>query len=142
LEGEIMPLSFEQIIAEAEETVARNKARVGKPAKAAVRAVEDPARENLYIPHRNVYQWYANTCTCGRKWTEFDGIYEERRHQRLAHTHWVRLQAQPLNNLPRAVEFKPVEVPYCEECIDATPKESVPQSENPHNAPTGDNRQA
>lgn len=138
-----MPLSFEQIIAEAEETVARNKARVSKSTKAPVRAFEDPARENLYIPHRNVYNWFRNKCECGREWDEFDGIYEERRHQRLGHTHWIRLSTRPTNTLPRGSEYRDVEVPYCERCaLNAPTKVTVPQPEDPCNASTGDNRQA
>jgi hypothetical protein len=136
-------LSFEQIIAEAAETVARNKAKLAKPSKSPVRAVEDPARDNLYIPHRNVYNWFQNVCECGHSWLEFDGIYEERRHPRLGHTHWVRLPSMPQTNLPRATESRPVKVPYCQECIDyAPPEEPIPESENPHHPQTGNDRKA
>lgn len=108
--------TFEEILAEAEASVARNKART-KPGKSPVERTEDPARDNLYIPHRNVYNWFQNRCACGREWFEFDGIYEERRHPRLAHLHWVRLPAIPTNSLPTGKETKLVETPYCEECI-------------------------
>jgi hypothetical protein len=137
-----MTLSFEQILAEAQATVAQAKAK-GKP-KASFPIKEDPARENLLIPSRLVYAWYSNQCTCGNSWDEFDGVYEERRHPKLHYTSLIRLPALPeaTNTLPREDELKSVFVPYCKECAYATPEVSKPEHQDPRDPATGDDRQA
>lgn len=116
--------TFEEILAEADATIAKARAKVKGKSVAQVARVDDPARANLYIPHRNVYSFYDLRCSCGSCWEELDGIYEERRHPVLAHTHWLRLSAVPTNSLPREIERKEVLVPYCKECANATPKVS------------------
>lgn len=112
--------TFEEILAQADASIAKAKTKVkGKPGSPVNVRTEDPARANLYLPYRNVYQYYDMHCSCSHTWVELDGIYEERRHPQLAHTHWLRLATVPTNNLPKAIERKEVLVPYCKECANA-----------------------
>jgi hypothetical protein len=137
-----MSLSFEDILAEAKETVARNKARVGKPSKSAVRVPDDPAKSISYVPVRNVYLYMTTKCECGETWNELEGIYEDRQHTVLKHSHWVRLTTHPTNALPKGTEFRSSEVPYCKVCANAPTKVTKPESKDPCNTSTGDNSQA
>lgn len=138
--------SFEEILAEAEASIARQKARRSSPSRSPIDREDDPARSLAYTPTRNIYLYNTTLCKhCGAGSTDLEGIYEDRQHTQLKHSHWVRLPAHPTTNLPRAAEYRTLEVPYCKICANphhAQTKETQSESETPPLAEARNNSEA
>lgn len=104
---------LDALIAEAAAEVRAAKARP----KSLQPIAPDPTAS--FIPSRQVAMFYRTHCLhCDTITLEFEGLFEERRHARLADTHLVRQPFVPLDDgLPRVRKYLPRDVPYCGECV-------------------------
>ncbi len=104
---------IESLIAEARRQAAAKAAPRTKASPTA-----EPPVETLFEPYRLVALFHRTQCLhCGTATTDFEGLFEERKHVRLPDLHMVRQPFVPsTSNLPRVRKYLPRDVPYCAAC--------------------------